>query len=405
MALARGSMSGPITYMGTKRQLAQHVASLVSPCRAGPLLDAFSGMCSVGSAVAPARAVWSNDAQCFARIVAEAKFVSSSSPPSRETVADQAALHFADYVAEASEVLAPALTAEEEALSSGSLIEWFSLYELGRDSDSILQGCEIGPFASLYSGTYFGYRQAVEIDAIRSYISTLENSEATACIDEVRWLVLALGRAASKVSTTTGHFAQPMSPKANNIKKYSSQRSRSVWEEWLTALTAVQPEGTPEWRSRNRVFQQDAEALLDKLRSDDVRPVVVYADPPYTKDQYSRYYHVLETLVANDLPRVDGAGRYRPDRFVSKFCLSSQVEDAIQTLIAQCAELGADLVLSYPTNGLLEGSRERISDMCRKHFGSSPSVTALPHLHSTMGGSKGAHKSQVTEVLYKATAS
>ena len=29
----------------------------------------------------------------------------------------------------------------------------------------------------------------------------------------------------------------------------------------------------------------------------------VYADPPYTRDHYSRFYHVLETLALRDDPR------------------------------------------------------------------------------------------------------
>ena len=34
---------------------------------------------------------------------------------------------------------------------------------------------------------------------------------------------------------------------------------------------------------------------------DDVR--VIYADPPYTRDHYSRFYHGLETLSLRDYQR------------------------------------------------------------------------------------------------------
>lgn len=67
--------------MGTKRQLAPLVTDVASSCQNdGPLLDLFSGMCSVGSEVAAHRQVWTNDAQVFASTVAKAYFTSSDLP-------------------------------------------------------------------------------------------------------------------------------------------------------------------------------------------------------------------------------------------------------------------------------------------------------------------------------------
>ncbi|WP_413816507.1 DNA adenine methylase, partial [Pigmentiphaga sp.] len=51
----------PVSYMGTKRQLAAFVSELVERSSPGPMLDVFAGMCAVGSAVAPKRQVWTND--------------------------------------------------------------------------------------------------------------------------------------------------------------------------------------------------------------------------------------------------------------------------------------------------------------------------------------------------------
>jgi adenine-specific DNA-methyltransferase len=65
--------------------------------------------------------------------------------------------------------------------------------------------------------------------------------------------------------------------------------------------------------------------------------------------------------------------------------------------------MGADLILSYPSNGLLPNSREQISWMITEHFGKPPEIIPLLHSHSTMGASKGQAKHQVTELLYKAT--
>src|SRR5258708_27208729 len=73
--------------MGTKRALAGEIADLVGKSARGPFLDLFAGMCSIGSAVANSRRVWSNDTQHFAWAVAQAFFCSLDLPPDRLTVA------------------------------------------------------------------------------------------------------------------------------------------------------------------------------------------------------------------------------------------------------------------------------------------------------------------------------
>ena len=52
-----------------------------------------------------------------------------------------------------------------------------------------------------------------------------------------------------------------------------------------------------------------------------VRPAVVYADPPYTSDHYSRYCDLYETLILYDYPLSEATGRYRPDGFFSRFSI------------------------------------------------------------------------------------
>lgn len=222
--------------------------------------------------------------------------------------------------------------------------------------------------------------------------------------EERAWLIIAMAVAMKRIATTTGHFAQRLQPKVNNIAKYIAQRKRSFADEWMKALSALQPLGTRKWRLQNKVFQEYAEPLLLRLNRSRHKPILVYADPPYTKDQYSRYYHVYETLLLYDLPAVQGKGLYRNDRFVSKYCLSSTVDEAIETLIAACAEMGADMILSYPTNGLFDDSRYRLPEMFQKHYRKKVDVIELPHMHSTMGASKGKYKNQVLEIIYRGVA-
>ncbi len=81
------------------------------------------------------------------------------------------------------------------------------------------------------------------------------------------------------------------------------------------------------------------EALINL--SDDVR--VVYADPPYTRDHYSRFYHGLETLSLRDFPTISktkiggrerlSRGLYREQREQSDFCIRSKAPKAFEELL------------------------------------------------------------------------
>jgi adenine-specific DNA methylase len=89
----------------------------------------------------------------------------------------------------------------------------------------------------------------------------------------------------------------------------------------------------------------------------------VYLDPPYSKLQYSRYYHVLNVLIAYDYPPISWTGRYPPreHRFSSRFEFQPRAaEREFQDVFYRCAEAGLGLLLSYgersflPIDGLIK---------------------------------------------------
>ena len=259
-------------------------------------------------------------------------------------------------------------------------------------------------FVITFSGGYLGLRQCIQVDSIRYAVDLLRDGGV---FDEHqhRWMCLALCQAVGRVATTTGHFAQYLRVKGKNMKWFVRQRGRSVWREWLRAIFECSPIGTSAWRSRNRVFRDDAAELLQMLCERGERPAIVYADPPYTSDQYSRYYHLYETLLLYDYPTVEATGRYRPNRFVSCYSIKTRLAATMDRLIADCSKIGARLVLSYPERGLLPDSSQVIMSLIQKHFGSAGSVVYLDHFHSSLGGSKGREKHRVKEMIFVAGAS
>ena len=403
-----------VSYMGTKRRIAHLVARVIGAQTQGPFLDLFAGMCAVSTAIGQSRPVWCNDIQAFASGVATAFFTSRPLSLGSERAATLALPPFRKNAAQLRARFADELIREELSLASGEVSRIRSLEHrmpyvaaddaLDFERAALAKSPSATPyrlFAITYSGGYFGLAQSIEIDSIRFAVDQLLADAAIDATDH-RWLCLALCQAAYKVATTTGHFAQHMRANERNCARYTAQRRRRVWPEWLRAIFENHPIGTMSWRARNRVFRQDASALLDDLQHENSRPAVVYADPPYTRDQYSRYYHVYETLLQYDYPASAGSGRYRPDRFRSPFSIKTRVGQAMENLVSGCAKLGSTLVLSYPEHGTLQCSNEVIPALVRQYYGHPPHVHSVAASHSSFGASKGRQNYTVQERIYVA---
>lgn len=403
-----------ISYMGTKRQLAPCVADVVATAPNGPLLDLFSGICAVGTAVAPQRNVWCNDVQIFASEVGRAFFTSQEVPLPNNEANRNIAHNFRRNRKQLIDRWRRELEREKHALKFGELDELTSFHQelpnitTSEDLELERAALSLTPntfpyrlFSISFSGGYLGLSQCIDVDSLRYSIDTLlDNGEVSK--EQHRWMCIALCQAVCKVSTTTGHFAQFLKVNKNNKRRILAQRRRSVRAEWKSALGEFSPIGDQSWRSQNQCFNSDAVTLLEQLGKNNKSPAVVYADPPYTSDHYSRFYHLYETLLSYDYPPTSGIGRYRSDRFSSDFSIKTKVGSAMEALITQCANLGTHLVLSYPENGLLDDSKEIILGLLSEHFRKSRIVKTIDHFHSSLGGSKGAEKYAVKEIIYAA---
>jgi adenine-specific DNA-methyltransferase len=244
-------------------------------------------------------------------------------------------------------------------------------------------------------------RQAIEIDSVR-YGLDMAMKAALLTEEQHRWGLLALCRSISAASNSTGHFAQYLSAKQSNIGRVLAKRRRSVVDEWSQALDESAPIGEPEWRVGNKVFSKDANDLLNDMSASEEWPAIIYADPPYTDDQYSRFYHIFESAILYDYSSISGKGEYRDGRFTSSFSLKTKVQSSIEKLIVSASNGPSALMISYPSNGLLENSKETILEMLRKNFEIVHSPVELHHEHSTMGGSKGSQKNAVIEYIFLA---
>ena len=99
----------------------------------------------------------------------------------------------------------------------------------------------------------------------------------------------------------------------------------------------------------------------------------IYADPPYTRDHYSRFYHVLETIALDDIPEISTVtmngtthisnGIYRKDRHQSPFCIKSKAPRAFEDMFSCIASSKRNLLLSYSPYDESKGSHPRVVTM------------------------------------------
>ncbi len=76
------------------------------------------------------------------------------------------------------------------------------------------------------------------------------------------------------------------------------------------------------------IFREDSNTLARKIKCD-----VVYIDPPYSSRQYSRFYHLIETIVKWDKPKLFGTAFKPKPENMSEYCTSRAI-DSFRELIA-----------------------------------------------------------------------
>ncbi|KOY64013.1 DNA adenine methylase [Photorhabdus heterorhabditis] len=206
-------------------------------------------------------------------------------------------------------------------------------------------------FLAYYRNTYFGVRQCAELDFLKELSFELSENirdQLDACIISVM---------TDCVSSTT-HLAQYLKPSSeksayNLLKK----RKKSLINETIKRLNSIS----------SKPFIQDADVYnLDFRQALKILPqykdMIIYADPPYFKEHYSRYYHVLDTYIIYDYPELTfnkvlgktTVGRYREGRLVSPFGKRSTAKSAFEVLLKQSISKRAKLVISYACSSIVD---------------------------------------------------
>lgn len=226
-------------------------------------------------------------------------------------------------------------------------------------------------FANYYAGTYFGIKQSLDIDILRNRIE--QEWHTTKDIWEYKVLLTALYNTCSIIVHSAGkHFAQPIAIDENNETKITSvrlfeNRAYDVAEVFKCCVANILEATTSNViGDKSYALNMDICSLDFKDAITDKKVSVIYADPPYTAQQYSRFYHIPEVLHSYIYPQLQifrgkhTQGVYPDDKYKSPFCSKAKAICAFESIFELASEHQSHLIVSYSESKKVKTGNDRM---------------------------------------------
>ena len=243
------------------------------------------------------------------------------------------------------------------------------------------QSVTIPLFTSIYAGSYFGVRQSIKLDELRRSIFKLHGADLISTWQMNAALACLLSAASSAVHSAGKHFAQPLSTSETTgggfkDRRLLQDRAVSIQESFRRCAGAINNLGRQEY-TQHTAYTDTAENFIATTSE---HFDLFYIDPPYTSQQYSRFYHMLETMCTYEPPNLMHCGRittglYPNNRFKSAFCSKVKALPAFQKIVGGARYRNSNLLISYSHSlSGSDGNARMISlddllSICRQQFG------------------------------------
>ena len=177
---------------------------------------------------------------------------------------------------------------------------------------------------------YFSDTNAMKIDAIRDRIENWKHCDLLN-EDEYYTLVNSLIDAADFVANISGTYGAYL----------------KIWRSMALKDINLLPPTITDNNFDNRVYQEDANELVKKIKGD-----IIYLDPPYNQRQYASNFHVLETLAVWDKQQLYGKTGQRDysskkSPYSQKTRATTAFEDLVNNINANY------IILSYNNEGII----------------------------------------------------
>lgn len=412
-----------LNYLGSKLRLLDFIEDKildVTPLGAG-ICDLFAGSGCVSRKLSRQFPVVACDIQGYSKVIGNALL--KKFDVTDKTIDDFFTSIYTGSAIKLKEAFAPLIEMEQLAIDNRNLdvltcilehgsLEVFNIeHNLSCLSDQLLivgkrlEAAALNDVRSLisryYGGVYFSYKQAVDIDVILEGIYSYVPEKSRDL-----FLAALLSTASDVVDTVGKHFAQPIKARDSKGNIKVTVYNKAVKDKTIDILTLYR-----DWLDRYKnlsksdfqhlTMQSDYEECLKSL-PENVK--TVYADPPYTRDHYSRYYHVLETLALRDTPKISTVtihgsthvsnGIYREDRHQSPFCIKSKAPEAFRKMFELTASAGRNLLLSYSPYDETKKTHPRVVTMrqlitmAKEYFNNVETVSAGSFKHNKLNSTE-----------------
>lgn len=400
-----------LKYMGNKRGLLNWLMPILEEQLdvGDTVLDLFAGTSSVGYALKDKNKILANDIQEYSTVISRALLEFDETIEEDDFINNLLPYYKKNWIA-LSEIYEPALKDERSVLerSNSSKYQLYSKkipkygHLVKNDKYNLNSYCKENfvderrknphsfpfmLFCIYYADSFFSLEQCIEIDSLRYAI---ENEDKTT---KKAVYLSCLMYALSKAVNSSGHFAEYL--KHNSLESSQTileQRRDSVLKHFLNKLSEFKNIYVQkDWK--NESFNFDWKDVISHLakhdRLNDVK--LIYIDPPYTSAQYSRFYHIPETLVKYDYPRLTldkktekpVKGAYRNDRVQSSFSKISAAEQAFSEIFAIISKnTRSTLAISYSDNSLVKPV-DKLVDIANNYYQIVKKING--HSHSAQG--------------------
>lgn len=218
-------------------------------------------------------------------------------------------------------------------------------FKLFNDKNKILKGFIYNNYSPGGSERqYFSSENAGRIDYIRTKIEKWYNDEKLSK-DEYYYLIACLLESVSKVANVAGVYGA-------YLKMWDSRALKPMQ---FIKVEQLKQESLYE----NEVYNKNIEELINYISGD-----ILYLDPPYTKNQYSVQYHLLETIALYDNPELKGkTGARNTSHQTSKFSKDGEVHIEFEKIIAKAKF--KYIIMSYSSDGIM--SKEYIENVMKRY--------------------------------------
>ena len=290
-------------YLGSKIKLLPQIELVIKKykIKGKSFADLFAGTCCVGDYFKGRYKIISNDFMNYSYVISKAKLSFKNSPKYTKF----------------------------KKKYKANIYEWLNNRKYEPDESYFIYN----NYTPKGGRMFFSEENGIKIDGIRQDIENLLKEEVISQ-NEYYFLLASLIESVTKVSNTSGTY----------------EAYFKFWETRAEKKIVIEPLEMNEINNKlqdNEVYMEDTNKLVRKIEGD-----IAYIDTPYTVTQYASAYHILETLVKYDYPKITGVGGKRGrgknnSLYARKNEAKAQFEDLFRQLNFK------HIIISYSNQGLV----------------------------------------------------